>query len=115
MDDMMSKLSQIMSDEESRRQIEELAQMLSSEIGQSENDSSDDGVCSSMPDFAAISKLIGAFDKGAGSDKNQQLLIALRAHLCPERQERIDRAIKLMKVIDMAKTAKESGLLENLI
>lgn len=114
MDEMMSKLSQIMSDEESRRQIEELAQMLSSEIGQSESDTAAD-TCSSMPDFAAISKLIGAFDKGAGGDKNQQLLIALRAHLCPQRQERIDRAIKLMKVIDIAKTAKESGLLENLI
>lgn len=111
----MSKLAQIMSDKESRKQLEELAQMLSEEINSSEkgNDASDVSE-QSVPDFAAISKLLSAFEN-SGDNKNSQLLLALREHLCPLRQERIDRAIKLMRAIDIAKAAKESGLLENLI
>lgn len=110
---MMAKLADIMSDEESRQQLEELAQMLSSEMGQQENPNGQNP--SSLPDFAAMAKLMGAFDKSAHGNKNQALLMALREHLCPERQERIDRAIKLMKVLEIAKIAKESGVLENII
>ncbi len=112
----MSKLAQIMSDKESRKQLEELAQMLSEEINSSEKGADASDVSEqSVPDFAAISKLLSAFENSGGDNKNSQLLLALRAHLCPSRQERIDRAIKLMRAIDIAKAAKESGLLENLI
>lgn len=111
----MSKLSQIMSDEESRKQLEELAQMLSQEMKTSESAhesaSTDEP---NMPDFATISKLLSTFES-SDDNPNSRLLLALRAHLSPARQERVDRAIKLMKAIDMAKAAKESGLLESLI
>lgn len=109
----MSKLTELLSDEESRQQIDELAKMLSSELNINEQNAGQPQ--SPLPDFAAISKLMSAFDKTSQQDKNLSLLIALREHLCPERQERVDRAIKLMRVLEIAKTAKESGLLENLI
>lgn len=111
----MQKLKDVLSDEESMRQIEELAQMFSSQVISEEQQSCAESI-GSMPDMAVISGLRGAFSSQSGStDKNTALLLALKEHLSPERQERIDRAIKLMRLVDIVKTAKESGLLENLI
>ncbi len=112
----MQKLKDVLSDEESMRQIEELAQMFSSQVISEEQQSCAESI-GSMPDMAVISGLLGAFSSqsGNGNNKNTALLLALKEHLSPERQDRIDRAIKLMRLVDIVKTAKESGLLENLI
>ena len=48
-------------------------------------------------------------------DSNTQLLMALRPHLKVERQERVDRAVKLMKLIAVWNAAKESGLLNDIL
>lgn len=115
MEDMMQKLKEVLSDEESMRQIEELAQMFSSQVISEEQNATEQGDAS-MPDLAAISGLLGAFGAQSNTtDKNTALLLALREHLSDERKERIDRAIKLMRLIGVVRTAKESGLLENLI
>lgn len=131
MDDIAEKINALLSDEESMRQIRELAAMFSSgsmgdgvspEVGSQyngrENFSPDDstGLGSSDHDFpninfAAIFQLMGAMSQ---SDKNCDLLIALKPHLCAERQVKIDRAVKLLKLYNLFITARESGLLNDL-
>lgn len=126
LDDIAEKINALLSDEESMRQIRELAAMFSSgNIGEAvspdsggENFSQEDstGSESSSDDFpninfAAIFQLIGAMSQ---SDKNCDLLTALKPHLCAERQIKIDKAVRLLKLYNLFVTARESGLLNNL-
>ncbi len=132
LDDIAEKINALLSDEESMRQIRELAAMFSSgNIGDDasaedgfqhsggENFSSDDSTGSESSsdgfpniNFAAIFQLMGAMSQ---SDKNCDLLTALKPHLCPERQVKIDKAVKLLKLYNLFVTARESGLLNDLI
>lgn len=128
LDDIAEKIGALLSDEESMRQIRELAAMFSSgnigddtspngADGSGENFSSEDSTGPESFDdfpninFAAIFQLIGAMSQ---SDKNCDLLTALKPHLCPERQVKIDKAVKLLKLYNLFVTARESGLLNDL-
>ncbi|MDE7289507.1 MAG: hypothetical protein K2N71_08425 [Oscillospiraceae bacterium] len=130
MDDIAEKINALLSDEESMRQIRELAAMFSSgnigdgdspEAGSQysggENFSPEDSTGSESSDdfpninFAAIFQLMGAMSQ---SDKNCDLLVALKPHLCAERQVKIDRAVRLLKLYNLFITARESGLLNDL-
>ncbi|MCM1480554.1 MAG: hypothetical protein NC085_12690 [Muribaculaceae bacterium] len=129
MDDIAEKIGSLLADEESMRQIKELAAMLSNgdmgenpengvpENGAGENFPPDEGTGSEgggdFPniDFGAVMGLMGAMSQ---KDKNCDLLVALRPHLCPERQGKIDRAVKLLKLYNVFAAARESGLLNDL-
>ena len=106
MDDVMGKLGELLSDEESVRQLSELAQMM--------NDGTDEP-SGGTPDMSGLVKLSGLIGTMNSEDSNTQLLMALRPHLKVERQERVDRAVKLMKLIAVWNAAKESGLLNDIL
>lgn len=110
MDDITQKIQSLLSDEESMRQIQELAAMFSSgdtsansEQGQQTQDSGINPM--------AIMQLIGAMSV---QDKNCDLLLALREHLSPEKQQKIDKAVKLMKLYNIFIAMKENGMLDDM-
>jgi hypothetical protein len=119
----MNRINDILKDEESLRQLSELAEMLRS--GEFTGDSGE-GDCrkaeeensvnsGDMPDMEMmlkISSLAGAMNS---SDKNTELLMALRPHLSPDGQQRLDRAVKILKLISVYEMAKESGILNNFL
>jgi hypothetical protein len=132
LDDMVSKLQSILNDEESMRQVMELAQMFSA--GEANSGSEGDGAPaqgyeenggayeSGTPlsgggsplggiDIAAMLRLLNSVN---GDDKNRNLLIALRPHLKEEKREKLDRAIKLLKLYDIFITMRENGILGDL-
>lgn len=128
LDDIAEKIQSLLSDEESMKQIRELAAMFSSGNmgegsspeggGSGENFSGAGGTGSESSsddfpniNFAAIMQLIGTMSQ---SDKNCDLLIALKPHLCVERQVKIDKAVKLLKLYNLFVTARDSGLLNDL-
>ena len=108
MDDVMDKVSGLLSDEESVQQLSELAKMFMSEV----NDGSDSG---GMPDIETILKLTSLAGAFTQNDKNADLLLALKPHLGEEKQKRVDKAVKLLKLIAVWNMAKESGLLNNIV
>lgn len=55
--------------------------------------------------------LISALGSGA-DDKRAGLLLALKPHLSKERQERVERAVKLLKIASLLPVLKEQGLLD---
>lgn len=120
MDDVMGKIGELLSDEESVKQLSELAQMLMSDSSESEESSGDSTSDeqqqgSSGFDVGSIMKLTGLLGSVTQSDKNTELLLALRPHLKEEKQKRVDKAVKLLKVIAVWNLAKDSGLLNDLI
>lgn len=118
MDDTMNKLTELLSDKESLKQLSELAEMLKSggeEQSTEPEPVSPPGESSGMPDLemiAGIASLAGAMQQ---NDSNTELLMALRPHLGEEKQLRLDKAIKLMRLATVWSAAKESGLINNLI
>lgn len=124
MEDMTAKIKEILSDKESMKQLNELAQMFSSsdESGNSENSDSNgsninpDTVNDDMFGFD-ISKLmqIQEIMNKTENDKNADLLIALKPLLKKERQERVDKAVKILRLLAIWGVLKESGLLNDFL
>lgn len=119
----MEKIGEILADEESMKQLTELAQMLSSDASESTDETekttcdayeSDEGG-SGFPDIGTIMKLTGLMGALSQKDKNAELLLALKPHLGEEKQKKVDKAIKLLKLLAVWNMAKESGLLNDLI
>lgn len=116
MDDIMGKIQEMLSDEESMRQIKELADMLSdtSEENNTENNQTNNPSNNSSGfDMGMIFK-IQQLMTSAKSDKNTELIMALKPHLSNEKQEKADKALKLMKIFNIFETLKESGMLKDL-
>lgn len=107
MDDLTSKLSEILGDEDSMRRVQELAsQLLSKEPSLAENKikPKDDGV-----DMGKLISLVSKF-KNKGEDDRTRLLLALKPHLSSERAKRVDTAVRLLKIIDLLPLLKETDL-----
>ena len=65
-------------------------------------------------DIDAIMKLGEILSKMNESDKNTELLIALKPHLREENRAKIDTAVKLFRLISLLPYLKETGLFDNL-
>lgn len=124
MEDMTAKIKEILSDKESMKQLNELAQMFSSsdesgnkESGESvsEESSNNNSEIGDMFGFD-ITKLmqIQEIMSKTENDKNTDLLIALKPLLKKERQERVDKAVKILRLLAIWGILKESGLLNDL-
>ena len=129
MDNLMDKIGELLSDEESMKQISELAQMFMSsvpdesnenadskeEAGESSEKSSESGGIFDNFDFSMLTKLQDIMGAVPQKDKNTDLLLALKPHLKEERQQKIDKAIKIMKLLAVWKVLKDSGMLKDFL
>ena len=71
-----------------------------------------------MPDISKIMMFSQMAKNMTENDKNTSLLIALKPHLSEERQQKTDKAIKFLKIMNLISFAKNSGILsefENMI
>lgn len=105
---LAEKLSEILNDPEGMARIESLAQSLLSDNG-----SQPEAVPDAL-DGMKIAKILSTLKTG-GNDNRSQLLLALRPHLSIERQERVDKAIKLLRLVSLLPLLKESGVLSDFI
>ncbi len=125
-DDMIGRMGAILSDPESVRQLQELAQMLQQESTADDSSGStpeqapsgthtnekpsDGGFDLSM--LLKMQELMGAVQ---GSDESTELLLALRPHLHGQRQKKVDQAVKLLRLYAVFSAVKENGLLQELL
>ncbi len=131
LDDITEKIESLLSDEESMNQIKELAAMLSGGMngagsqpgssasgfsasgntdnpgGGGDNGGSDPGGINPI----AIMQLLGA---ASSDDKDCGLLLALRPHLSAEKQKRLDKAVKLLKLYNIFIAMRDNGILNDL-
>ncbi len=48
-------------------------------------------------------------------DKNSELLLALKPHLREDKQEKVDKTIKILKLLAIWNVIKDSGLLKDFL
>ncbi|MEG0615514.1 MAG: hypothetical protein RR540_07135 [Oscillospiraceae bacterium] len=65
-------------------------------------------------DMGTLFQLQGLMKSVSANDKNADLLIALKPHLREEKQAKVDKAVKLLKLFALWTVVKESGLLKSI-
>ena len=94
-----------------------LGQFLSADNG-SEKDNgeegSDGGIFGNI-DPETILKLMDIFSKLNSSDKNTELLMALKPHLRTENQAKLERAATLLKILSLLPLLKDLGNGNNIL
>ena len=103
MDDLSEKLNSILSDPQSLNRIREMAEGLLGDQKPTEQNPLGD------IDITKIMSIVGKI-KNSGLSQREKLLLALRPHLKEERRERLDTAVKILKLIELAPYLKDSGL-----
>lgn len=59
-------------------------------------------------------QLQGLMQSVSSNDKNTELLLALKPHLKEDKQIKVDKAVKLLKLLALWTVVKESGLLNSI-
>jgi hypothetical protein len=124
------KLQSLLSDEEGLSRLQMLYDILSENHEKDCSENNSEPSCSDMNDdendnncceqdgdfdFSSIMKLQGLFNMEGREDKNTALLIALKPHLSLEKQEKVDKAVKIMNILEAVSVLKETGLLGDII
>lgn len=112
MDDLSEKLAQILNDPESMNGVRQMAQTLLSnqENQQATQNLSLSGNLLEEQQMMQVLSVLNQL-KSRKDDNRTALLLALKPHLSEPRQEKIDTAVKLLKLIDLLPFLKQSGIL----
>ncbi|MBR5923695.1 MAG: hypothetical protein IKZ59_07880 [Clostridia bacterium] len=118
MDDLNRKLEEILSDPESMKKVRMMAEsILGDEDGENEQDGEkDNGYSEESAPLGGddLNRIMGILGKigSAQNDNRANLLIALKPHLSERRREKVDSAVKLLKLIEALPLLKEAGILD---
>lgn len=81
--------------------------------GNSKEESKSSGIPDLGIDLGMIMQLQGLLQSVSCNDKNADLLVALKPHLKEEKQGKVDKAVKLLKLFALWTVIKESGILKS--
>lgn len=110
MDDIAQKIEELLNDPNGVAKIQSMAESVF------ENTTNETDKSSSEPDIDinTVMKVLNLL-KSNNNNNRSSLLLALKPHLNIDRQQKIDSAIKIMKIIEILPILKEQGLLDKLI
>lgn len=119
MDDLSEKLAEILNDPESMQRVRSMAENLLG--GEQQKDKEHKADINSLfgdsdLDIGQITKIMTVLNrlKSKNEDSRTQLLLALKPHLSVPKREKVDTAVKLLKLIDMLPIIKDMGLFDSL-
>lgn len=126
----MENIQKVMSDPESMKQLSQLAQMMGlpsdfespppekksppqMDFSQlfSQNVASDNKKSGGDFDFTKLVEISKIIEKSGESNKNIELISALKPHLKPETQAKADRVMKIFRLMALYPLLKESGII----
>lgn len=118
MDDLSQTLTGILSDPASVERLKSMAQSL---LGGGEPNTAPDAPAAqtglaglaaglSPDDLSTMTKVMGLLRSAPGEDQRTRLLVALRPYVPAPRQERIDRAVKLLQLVSVLPALTAAGI-----
>lgn len=115
MDDLNQKLAQILNDPESMNRVREMAESILSE-NEPNTKKEDDSVFGKLDagELSGIMSIVSKLNQ-SHDDTRTNLLAALRPHLSEPKREKVDTAIKILRLLDLLPVLKESGVLGKLL
>ncbi len=114
MDDLTKRLSEILNDPQSMNRVKEMAQSILNNEPEPEPEAND---LSGLLDSGELLKVMGLVSKlqSQSDDPKSSLLLALKPHLSEAKREKVDTAIKILRLLDLLPLIKESGILGKLL
>lgn len=117
MDDISKTLADLLNDPESLNRVHEMAENLlgNQDKNHTTSQTDTDSIFGDMDiDPAQIGKIMSVMSKLKTNrdDERSRLLLALKPHLSPPRREKVDTAVKLLKLIDLLPLLKDSGIFD---
>lgn len=117
MDDISKTLADLLNDPESLNRVREMAENLlgNQDKNHTTPQTDTDSIFGDMDiDPAQIGKIMSVMSKLKTNrdDERSRLLLALKPHLSPPRREKVDTAVKLLKLIDLLPLLKDSGIFD---
>ncbi len=121
MDDLNERLAELLNDPESMKRVRAMAEnLLGSQSQKKPSDSpptptADAGsIFGGDIDPAMIGKIMSVLSrlKNSSDDSRSNLLLALKPLLSAPRREKVDTAVKLLKLIDLLPLIRDSGMFE---
>lgn len=111
----MGKIQALLSDPEAMQNLQELSAMLNESSAEESPPQTNECDSSEPPiDMAKLLAVSQAMSQTA-DDKNITLLLALKPHLSEPRKERVDNAVRLLRLCSAASVLKEQGMLDDLL
>lgn len=118
MDDLQSKLSQIMSDPEAMKQVQSLGKMLGLSGNNNEvpKEKEPEPVQNNIPSvlnndaISGITRIMPVLNSMKQEDETTRLLLALRPFLSCEKQKKLDEAKKMLQFLKILPLLKNGGL-----
>ena len=114
MDDINLKLAQILNDPESMNKVREMAESILSE--NNEKESVEESIFGGVDggELMKIMSIVGKLNSKT-DDARTNLLVALKPHLSEPKREKVDTAIKILRLLELLPVLKESGILGRLL
>ena len=102
------KLTELLNDPEGMERIKNVASSLFGDGSNAQQPKAEEPQGSFLPDIdpMMIMKLMSAFNN-TENDNRANLLLALKPHLSPQRQARVDSAVKLLKLVSLMPLVKQ--------
>ncbi len=115
MDDLNQKLAQILNDPESMNRVREMAESILSKDNK-KSESEDETLFGKLDgsELTGIMSLVSKLNQ-SHDDARTNLLAALKPHLSEPKREKVDTAIKILRLLDLLPLLKESGVLGQLL
>ena len=105
MDNIQEKLTELLNNPDGMAKIKQIAEGLLGNNTEPEHETSSDNTGFDI-DPSVLMGMISAL-KNAPCDNRAGLLMALKPHLSAERQQRVDNAIKLLKLVPLIPLVKQ--------
>ena len=115
MDDLNQKLTEILNDPESMNRVREMAESILSD--NAKKDEPEDPSFFGNLDGAELGNIMSIVSKlnQKNDDPRTALLAALKPHLSDRKREKVDTAIKILRLLELLPLLKESGVLGKLL
>ncbi len=111
MDDLNEKITALLSDPAALENIRNMASGLLGSVPEKREPEPDaEQSLMSNIDIGKIMSVMSRLNNSKNDDRSR-LLLALKPHLSAKRQERVDKAVKILKLLDMLPLLQDSGFL----
>lgn len=115
MDDLNAKISEVLSDPESMKQLSQLASMLGSEPGlhsDAEKPSTEPPSIPGTESLAMMTRLAPMLGSIGAEDDTTRLLSAIRPFLSDDRRKKLDEASKLLRMMKLLPLLRNFNLFD---
>lgn len=124
MDDISEKLQSMLSDEEGLKKLQSIYEILSEsgtheacseEEKKDETKDSESEESDSEFDFSSFFKLQSLLEGVNTENSSTALITALKPYLSEERRKKADKAVKILNLLNIYTTLRETGLLNDIL